>query len=520
MTWFPVSSSGPERLVAQVLATVRDTPRLRAVARALGLRAKGGRAALEARIGASVGGSLRELTELVRLLRRSELAPLCRALGLPVDGDRRDLLDRVEDRLEQQLALEVASGPTPQAARASAGHDHEQVEEVAAWAYDEDEEHDDGEDEDEQLEIPLFPVLLPLPRSALASLASGVGLSPRGGRQALGARLCLWAGRRAERVEAVLARMHTADLRRAADLLELRPGGPREQVLGRLRGWLAQVGVTPAACVVPGAPAGPPLIAGRWALGPALRTDARGAAHEAVDLRLPGRPGRHVAVVAPRPDDHRLRREVELGLRLAHPHAVRAVDVGVDPAGCDVAVFVDPGEPLPAWLARHGRPDAPTAARWLLTVASALDAAHAVGLLHGALELDALWIDPAGAVRVGGFLLAAPPARPGPSDPAPGPDAAFGPVDLGCPAEGAPPAVAPETRAAGYVAPASDRWGLARLAALLLGGRAVERPAELAALELPAAARAALAAGLDPDPRRRPGSCLALALAATSPGGP
>ena len=506
----PFPPPAPGGLVSLVLSVVEDLGRLRAIAKGLGLRSGGAKSELAARIVGSVGATLPELTELVRLLRKAELGLLCGRLGLPATGDRGDLLDRVEDRLEQQveLAHAPASGSssalaTPAGSQPGLGARDE--DEDLSWAVDLGEEEED-EDEGCVHALPLFPVLLAVTRPGLAALATTVGLSPRGRRRGLHMRLCVWAGRRADRVEAVLGRLTTADLRRAADLLELRASGPREQVLARLRACLAAMGVGVEAAPPRGAAARAELIAGRWALGSVLRTEARGVVREAADLRLPERPGRHVAIVAARASDRRLRLEVELGLRLAHPHAVRVVDAGVDAAGHDVAILVDPGLPLSTWWEQHAEPvDEAVAARWILTLAAALDAAHAVGLLHGSLDRDAVWIDARNEARVGGFTLAVPAHLHRRSS---GP----GVVDLGGGLGDDPPNAAPETRTAGFVSPASDCWGLARLAAMLLGYGAPSHPDDLPEADPLPGVGDALAAGLDPDPRRRPATCLALAM--------
>ncbi len=121
------------------------------------------------------------------------------------------------------------------------------------------------------------------------------------------------------------------------------------------------------------------------------------------------------------PDEiRRLRREWEVLKAIRSERVLRARDLIRDSRNRDVILFEDPGStPLDRHLAMFGleipaSPDAPR--RYRLDVGSALDIVcgvvealaqvHRLGALHLAINTDAVWVDPNGAGRLGGFANA------------------------------------------------------------------------------------------------------------------
>ncbi|HBP20682.1 MAG TPA: hypothetical protein DEA08_23200, partial [Planctomycetes bacterium] len=102
----------------------------------------------------------------------------------------------------------------------------------------------------------------------------------------------------------------------------------------------------------------------------------------------------------------RFQREAELLARLDHPHVVRAHEAGRDPAGPYLAMELVRGESLQARLNRSGPLPLEDALRWTCELASALEAAHQVGVLHRDLKPANVLIDEAGRARLTDFGLA------------------------------------------------------------------------------------------------------------------
>ena len=183
---------------------------------------------------------------------------------------------------------------------------------------------------------------------------------------------------------------------------------------------------------------------------------------------------------------------VELGL--THAAVVSPVGAGVADGLPYVAYEYVAGESLDVRM----RPRVPLAAEaalpYIVRIAEALDAAHARGLVHGALHLRDVLITPDGA-RVGGFGIVA----------------ALDRVGHRCPLR--PPYAAPEQIAGAEWGEAADRYALAAVACELLTGRRPAAGGGMAGnvervLDAQAAPRltALLNAALATDPAGRPPS--------------
>lgn len=88
-------------------------------------------------------------------------------------------------------------------------------------------------------------------------------------------------------------------------------------------------------------------------------------------------------------DFQQFRVEAEALGRLSHPHIVGVTDFGVDPGGGGTPYLVMElveGPTLERVLAREGAVDVLRAAPWIVQIASALDHAHASGVVHGDLS--------------------------------------------------------------------------------------------------------------------------------------
>jgi serine/threonine protein kinase len=173
----------------------------------------------------------------------------------------------------------------------------------------------------------------------------------------------------------------------------------------------------------------------------------------------------------------RFAREVRAGALLgAHPFVVTLHDAG-EWGGQPFLVM----ELLAGSVAERREVDEQLALRWLVQAADALDYAHAHGIVHRDVKPANLLLDGSGDVRLADFGVAR--------------DSAEAGVTLPGHVVGTPGYVAPEVEAGGPATPASDIYALAVVGRELLG------------------VRDALAAGLDPDPARRPRTAGALVRA-------
>jgi serine/threonine-protein kinase len=254
------------------------------------------------------------------------------------------------------------------------------------------------------------------------------------------------------------------------------------------------------------------LLAGRYRIVTLLGRGGMGEVYRAEDLEL----GETVALkfLPERLDDDperlaRLREEVRLARRIAHPHVCRVFDLGAADGRHFLSMeFVD-GEDLASLLTRIGRLPEDKAAQLGRQVCSGLAAAHEEGVLHRDLKPANVMVDGRGRARIMDFGLAA----------------LRGAVDAHRIPEGTPAYQAPEQRAGREVTRRSDLWALgAILHEMLTGerpGRVGEPSSASSASSLQQRADPAtegvIRRCLEEDPARRPAS--ALAVAAALPGG-
>jgi serine/threonine-protein kinase len=210
---------------------------------------------------------------------------------------------------------------------------------------------------------------------------------------------------------------------------------------------------------------------------------------------------RHVAVKllsGPLAGDHdareRFTREARAAARLSHhPHVVTVFDAGERDGHAFLVMALYRGGTVGERMAR-GPVDRATALRWLEGAASALDAAHAEGVVHRDVKPGNLLLDEADRVAVGDFGIAT--------------AAWAASVTQTGIVVGTMAYLSPEQRMGSSATPASDRYALAVVAHELLTGR---RPAaEGGHSELPPLAAAVLERGMASDPAERPPSCAAL----------
>lgn len=163
----------------------------------------------------------------------------------------------------------------------------------------------------------------------------------------------------------------------------------------------------------------------------------------------------------------RFRREAVAAARLAHPNLVRVYDAGTDDGCAFIVMELVPGRTLADVIRDGGALDPGTAADVTRAVLSALECAHAAGIVHRDVKPGNILIAPDGLVKVTDFGLAP----------------AFDATDLETTGEmlGTVAYVAPEQLQGGDVTPATDVYatGLV-LYELLTGRRAFRGDTELA----------------------------------------
>jgi serine/threonine-protein kinase len=218
----------------------------------------------------------------------------------------------------------------------------------------------------------------------------------------------------------------------------------------------------------------------------------------------------------------RFQREARAAATLsAHPHVVTIYDVGEHDGQPFIVMEHMAGGSLADEL-RRGRPPRERVVRWLAEAGSALDAAHARGIVHRDVKPGNLLLDERGRLAVADFGIARVAQE----------------AELTQTGEvlGSAAYMAPEQVTGGGASPASDRYALAVVAyELLTGARPFAAagapalahahatqpppPAREHAPDLPAAAERALARGLSKEPRDRWPSAGAFAAALGSDGG-
>ena len=150
------------------------------------------------------------------------------------------------------------------------------------------------------------------------------------------------------------------------------------------------------------------VLAGRYLLQGAIGTGASGRVYAAEDTRLRRRVAvkvLHAALAEDAAFLRRFRAEAQLAASLHHPHIVTVHDWGEDDVPFMVLELLEGGS-LRAMLDEDTRLTVPQAARVGRDVASALEYAHARGVLHRDVKPANLLFDEHGIVRVADFGLA------------------------------------------------------------------------------------------------------------------
>ncbi|MFC4002456.1 serine/threonine-protein kinase [Prauserella oleivorans] len=229
-----------------------------------------------------------------------------------------------------------------------------------------------------------------------------------------------------------------------------------------------------------------------------------GTVWEAQDTQL----GRTVALkIAHAPDrdtEERMQREARALAMLNHPNCVRVYDLVEEPDGLALVMEYLHGQSLANAVDTGGPLDDVSAGRLWATLASALSAAHAQGVLHRDMKPSNVIVDPEGLPHLIDFGIARSKG-----------DAKLTATGMMI---GTPDYTAPETAAGQPASPASDAWQLAATVSFALSGYPPRGTRETPMAALMAAARAEppsrlprqsvharlLMASLDPQPRNRP----------------
>ena len=183
--------------------------------------------------------------------------------------------------------------------------------------------------------------------------------------------------------------------REALDALELwlsRPGiGPSgEQFLGsNCETGIIEPSPGPRSPMMANTPAADPLqdraMLGRFRLSEKLGQGGMGSVYRAVDLTDESEVAIKVlgAAWSTRPEAlRRFLKEARLLAEVNSPHVANLIEVNEDDGLHYLALEFVRGMDLATWIARHGRPDEPTALAILADVARALAVAHDRGIIH------------------------------------------------------------------------------------------------------------------------------------------
>jgi serine/threonine protein kinase len=170
----------------------------------------------------------------------------------------------------------------------------------------------------------------------------------------------------------------------------------------------------------------------------------------------------------------RFQREADATATLDHAHIMPIYEFGETG---DLAYLVMPYLPdgsLASQLERQGPLPLPQTVQYVEQLASALDYAHACGIIHRDVKLSNMLLHPDGRVLLADFGIARPLHLPEPtSEPIPGPVSTGSTTSLtqASTAMGTPEYMAPEQVRAGTLTPATDQYGLGISAYELLGGQ-------------------------------------------------
>ncbi|WP_424184222.1 serine/threonine-protein kinase [Actinokineospora sp. G85] len=202
--------------------------------------------------------------------------------------------------------------------------------------------------------------------------------------------------------------------------------------------------------------------------------------------------------------EERMLREARALAAVHHPNCVRVYDIVSEPDGLGLVMEYIEGQPLADRVGTGGSLDDVAAARLWITMAGALSAAHAKGVLHRDVKPSNIIIDPAGNAHLIDFGIARSKG-----------DSTLTATGM---MVGTPDFLASETAAGENATPASDAWQLAATVSYALTGKPPRGSRENAMQALMAAAkgeplthlpptsahRRLLNASLDADPSRRP----------------
>ncbi|MBM7771778.1 putative Ser/Thr protein kinase [Actinokineospora baliensis] len=282
----------------------------------------------------------------------------------------------------------------------------------------------------------------------------------------------------------------------------LREPEPDRAALGKLAADPGPLPFTPRGATPPPPPVKP--SGSRFRKVRALGHGGFGTVWLAVDTQL----DRTVAVkMAHAPDaetEERMLREARALAAVHHPNCVRVYDIVAEPDGLGLVMEYIEGQPLADRVAKGGPLDDVAVARLWITMAGALSAAHAKGVLHRDVKPSNIIIDPNGNAHLIDFGIARSKG-----------DSTLTATGM---MVGTPDFLASETAAGANATPASDAWQLAATVSFALTGKPPRgtRDNAMAALmaaakgdplsELPvrSAHRRLLFASLDTEPARRP----------------
>jgi eukaryotic-like serine/threonine-protein kinase len=150
-------------------------------------------------------------------------------------------------------------------------------------------------------------------------------------------------------------------------------------------------------------------LGGRYRVGALLATGGMGEVWAAHDLLLDRAVAVKVlggALAGDRRAAERLRREARAAARLEHPGIARVLDLGEHDGHPYLVMELLEGESLAARIDRAGPMPPDEAARVVATVADALEAAHAAGVVHRDVKPGNVFLTTAGEIKVLDFGIA------------------------------------------------------------------------------------------------------------------